>query len=283
MKHLDYIDIDLLSANSTNFENSFANLYLDGEVNLKGPLDAIKANGIVESAKGRVSYVGTDFDVINSKIEIINNEVFITGEGESEVYGVGYSDAEIIKVFVDRSRVDNLKVRFASKNDPTMDSKTALSRLTKTDPSQNTTLDTSTDYLVKQQAIRLLGSNVAMPLANTVLKKTGIVDNVRLGYVNQDNLEIKDDEEPTLAELLYGMKYSVEKNINRLLQIGYSVTFDQIEREIDLKHALEMSVKVNNALFLRGSYGLNSDDPNYEPEKKVMLEQRLRFGGKKKK
>ena len=79
------------------------------------------------------------------------------------------------------------------------------------------------------------------------------------------------------------MKYSVEKNINRLLQVGYSVTFDQIEREIDLKHALEMSFKINKDLFLKGSYGLNSDNPDYEPEKKVMLEQRLRFGGGKKK
>ena len=273
----------MLSANSTNFENSFANLYLDGKINLKGPLDDIKVNGIVESSEGRVSYVGNDFNIVNSKIEIINNEIFITGEGESDVYSAGSSDAETIKVFVDRSSTDNLKIRFASKNDPTMDSKTALSRLTKTDPSQSTTLDTSTDFLVKQQAIRLLGSNVAMPLANTVLKKTGLVDNVRLGYINQDNLEIKDDEEPTIAELLYGMKYSVEKNINRLLQVGYSVTFDQIEREIDLKHALEMSFKVNKDLFLKGSYGLNSDNPNYEPEKKVMLEQRLRFGGGKKK
>ncbi len=278
-----FIDIDLLSANSTNFENSFANLYLDGKINLKGSLDTIKANGIIESSQGRVSYVGTDFDIINSKIEIINNKIFITGEGESDVYSAGDKDAETIKVFVDRSPTDNLKIRFASKNDPTMDSKTALSRLTKTDPTQNTTLDTSTDYLVKQQAIRLLGSNVATPLANTVLKKTGLVDNVRIGYVNQDNLEIKDDEEPTLAELLYGMKYSVEKNINRLLQVGYSVTFDQIEREIDLKHALEMSFKVNKDLFLKGSYGLNSDNPDYEPEKKIMLEQRLRFGGGKKK
>lgn len=278
-----FINIDLLSGASTNYENGNINMYLDGKLNLKGTIDDIVANGILESSEGRVSYIGNDFDIINSKVEIINNEIFITGEGESDVYTAGDSDAETIKVFVDRSSINDLKIRFASKNDPTMDSKTALSRLTKTDPSKATALDTSTDFLVKQQAIRLLGSSVAMPLANTVLKKTGIVDNVRLGYVNQDNLEIKDDEEPTLAELLYGMKYSVEKNINRLLQVGYSVTFDQVEREIDLKHALEMSFKVSKDLFLKGSYGLKSDNPLYEPEKKVMLEQRLRFGGGKKK
>ncbi|MFA6614170.1 MAG: hypothetical protein WCS83_05245, partial [Endomicrobiia bacterium] len=84
-------------------------------------------------------------------------------------------------------------------------------------------------------------------------------------------------------ELLYGMKYSVEKNINRLLLVGYSVTFDQIEREIDLKHALEMSFRINKDLFLKGSYGLQSNDPLYEPEKKLMIEQRIKFGGPSKK
>ena len=131
--------------------------------------------------------------------------------------------------------------------------------------------------MAKQQAIRLFSSSVATPLANTVLKKTGIIDNIRLGFINQDTLQIDPDEQATMAELLYGMKYSVEKNVNRLLQIGYSVTFDKVQREIDLKQALEMSFKLNRNLFLKGSYGLHSDNPNYEPEKKFMIEQRLRF------
>ena len=144
-----------------------------------------------------------------------------------------------------------------------MDSKKALARLTKTDPTQTNTLDTSTDFLVKQQAIRMFSSNVVTPIANTVLKKMGIVDNIRLGFVNQDTLQLDSNEEATMTELLYGMKYSVEKNVNRLLQIGYSVTFDKIQKEIDLKQALEMSFKINRNLFLKGSYGLKSDNQDY--------------------
>ena len=272
-----HIDIDLKSATNTNYENSMLNVLLKGSVNLKGPLDDIYANGVATSDEGLFSYMGNDFNIISSKVEIINNEVFITAEGESEVYSAGDSAAEVIKVYVDRSNIDNIKTRFASKNDPTMDSKKALARLTKTDPTQTNALDTSTDFLVKQQAIRMFSSSIATPLANTVLKKTGIVDNVRLGFVNQDTLQIDSNEEATMAELLYGMKYSVEKNVNRLLQVGYSVTFDKVQREIDLKQAVEMSFKLNRNLFLKGSYGLNSDNPNYEPEKRFMLEQRLRF------
>ena len=272
-----YIDIDLKSGVDTNFENSLLNVALKGSVNLKGPIDEIQANGVATSDRGLFSIIGNDFDVVSAKIEIINNELFITAEGEADVYTAGDSAAEVIKVYIDRSNIDNIKTRFASKNDPTMDSKKALARLTKTDPSQTTALDTSTDFLAKQQAIRLFSSSVATPLANTVLKKTGIIDNVRLGFVNQDTLQIDSDEQATMAELLYGMKYSVEKNLNRLLQIGYSITFDKVQREIDLKQALEMSFKLNRNLFLKGSYGLHSDNPDYEPEKKFMIEQRLRF------
>ena len=272
-----YIDIDLKNGVDTNFENSVLNVALKGSVNLKGPIDEIVANGVATSDRGLFSIIGNDFDVVSAKIEIINNELFITAEGEAEVYTAGDSAAEVFKVYIDRSNIDNIKTRFASKNDPTMDSKKALARLTKTDPSQVTALDTSTDFLAKQQAIRLFSSSVATPLANTVLKKTGIIDNIRLGFINQDTLQIDPDDQATMAELLYGMKYSVEKNINRLLQIGYSVTFDKVQREIDLKQALEMSFRLNSNLFLKGSYGLHSDNPNYEPEKKFMIEQRLRF------
>ncbi|MDD3053874.1 MAG: hypothetical protein PHG84_05700 [Endomicrobiaceae bacterium] len=277
------IDIDLKAASDTRYENTFANVFLRGGINLKGKIDEIITNGIIESNNGRLSYMGNDFDIINTKIEIINNELFISGEADTEVFSTGESEAEVIKVLVDRSRMSDIKTRFISKDNPTLESNKVLARLTKTDPTQNTMLDTSTDFLVKQQLIRLFGSNIATPLANTVLKRTGIVDNVRLGYINQDNLQVDSKDEPTMAELLYGMKYSVEKNINRLLLVGYSVTFDQIEREIDLKHALEMSFRINKDLFLKGSYGLQSNDPLYEPEKKLMIEQRIKFGGPSKK
>jgi hypothetical protein len=272
-----YIDIDLKSATNTKYENSLVNAELKGSLNLKGYIDELYANGIMISNSGLFSYLGNDFTIINSKIEIINNELFITAEGESEVYSTGDSTAEIIKVYVDRSNINNIKIRFASKNDPTLDSQKALARLTKTDPTKTSTLDTSTDFLVKQQAIRMFSSNIATPLANSVLKKTGLIDNFRLGFVNQDTLQISSKEEASMAELLYGMKYSVEKNINRLLQVGYSVTFDKVRKTIDLKQAVELSFKLNRNLFLKGSYGLKADNQDYEPDKRLVIEQRIRF------
>ena len=278
-----YIDIDLKSASNTRFENSFADANVKGKVNLKGPLDNIIANGILQSNDGKIFYMGNDLSVVDSKIEIINNKIFVTCEAETKVYTAGDSVPDIIKVYVSRSSIDDLKTRFVSKNDPTLSSDKVLYKVTKTDPATSTGYDTNTDFMVKQQIVRMFGSNVAVPLANTVLKKTGIVDNIRLGFVNQDMLQVDPNKPTRMADLLYGMKYSAEKNLNRLLQVGYSVTFDQVQEEIDLKHSLEMSVRLSNSIFLRGSYGLQSNNPDYEPENKIMLEQRIRFGGGKKK
>ena len=278
-----YIDIDLKTASNTRFENSFADANIKGKVNIKGSLDNIIANGILQSNDGKVFYMGNDLNVVDSKIEIINNKIFVTCEAETEVYTAGDSVPDVVKVYVSRSSIDDFKTRFVSKNDPTLSSDKVLYKVTKTDPTTSTGSDTNTDFMVKQQIVRMFGSNVAVPLANTVLKKTGIVDNIRLGFVNQDMLQVDPNKPTKMADLLYGMKYSAEKNLNRLLQVGYSVTFDQVQEEIDLKHSLEMSVRLSNSIFLRGSYGLQSNNPDYEPENKIMLEQRIRFGGGKKK
>ena len=278
-----YIDIDLKTASNTRFENTFADANIKGSVKLKGHLDNIIATGILQSNDGKIFYMGNDLSVIDSKIEIINNKIFVTCEAETEVYSAGDSVPDIVKVYVARSSIDDLKTRFVSKNDPMLSSDKVLYKVTKTDPTTSTGADTNTDFMVKQQIVRMFGSNVAVPLANTVLKKTGIVDNIRLGFVNQDMLQVDPNKPTKMADLLYGMKYSAEKNLNRLLQVGYSVTFDQVQEEIDLKHSLEMSVRLSNSIFLRGSYGLQSNNPDYEPENKIMVEQRIRFGGGKKK
>ncbi|MBO7431863.1 MAG: hypothetical protein J6U02_03085, partial [Elusimicrobia bacterium] len=65
-----YIDIDLKSATNTNYENSILNVLLKGSVNLKGNIDEIYANGVATSTEGLFSYMGNDFTIINSKIEI---------------------------------------------------------------------------------------------------------------------------------------------------------------------------------------------------------------------
>ena len=274
-------DIELRTAKNTKFENSFANAWINGQISITGTFANPKSRGIIETQRGSIEYAGINFDVLNAKIEIVDdNMVYISGEGETKVYSPGEPEPETIRMVIDKSEIDNLSVRFYSKDDPSMDSQTAIAKLTRTDPNkqgQNQLVGGVSDFVLRQQALRLIDSGFATPLARNVLRKTGIADNFRVSYVNPDQ-QVSATDEPTFADLLYGTKYSVEKNITNQFLLGYSITFDQIERKLDLRHELEMRYKLNNNFFLSGSYELESEDSLHAPDRRLMLQHQIRFG-----
>ena len=78
--------------------------------------------------------------------------------------------------------------------------------------------------------------------------------------------------------IFYGTKYSVEKNITSQFLLGYSITFDHIQKKLDLRHEVEMKYRLYNNLFLSGSYELESENPLHEPDRRLMLQHQIRFG-----
>jgi hypothetical protein len=277
-------DIELRAAKNTKFENSFADAWINGSLFIRGTYASPKPQGIIETQRGTIKYLGIVFDVINAKIEIIDeNTMFISGEAETNVYSQIKADSETIILTIVRSTIDNLNVHFSSKDDPTLDSQTALARVTKTEQVVNTgasrelILGIISDFDLRQQALRLIDSSFATPIARNVLRRTGLADNFRVSYVNSDQQTLIVDD-PTFADLLYGTKYSVEKNITNQFLLGYSVTFDQIQRKLDLKHEVEMRYKLNNNLYLSGSYELESENSLHEPDRRLMLQHQIRFG-----
>ncbi len=273
-------DIELISGKNTKYENSFASAWINGKLNIRGPYDNIKATGIIDSNRGNIDYLGINFTILNTKLEMTGDNVYITGEAETEVYSAGKSESEKIRMVIDKSEIDSPSIRFYSKDDPTMDSKTALAKVTGTEEGENTTtsqLIGLSDFALRQQALRLIDSSIATPLARTVLRKTGIIDNFRVSYVLPEH-DLSLTEDPTFIDLLYGTKYSLEKNLTNQFLLGYSVTFDQIEKKLDLKHEIEMKYRLSNNLFLSGSYELESETSLHKPDRKLMLQHQIRFG-----
>lgn len=274
-------DIELLTGKNTKYENSFASAWINGKINIRGTFNDIKTSGIIDTNRGNIDYLGIKFDILNTKIEITEDKhIYIAGEAETEVYSAGGAEPETIRMIIDKSEIDSLSLRFYSKDDPSMDSQTALAKATRTEQGTNTTtsqLVGFSDFAIRQQALRLIDSSFATPLARTVLRKTGIVDNFRVSYVQPDQ-EISVTENPSFANLFYGTKYSLEKNLTNQFLLGYSVTFDQIEKKLDLKHEVEMKYRLSNNLFLSGSYEIESEASLHEPDRKLMLQHQIRFG-----
>jgi len=281
------LNLDLKCGKNTKFENSFAEAWINGTLSLRGTYGAIQPQGSIDSQKGTISYVGISFDLINARLEIADSQnIFISGQAETQVYIQSRSDYETLGMIVSKSDIRAPSIRFYSKDDPSLDSQTALARITGTENSieNNDSMNSKSllgmsDYYLRQQALRLIDSNFATPFARTVLRKTGLIDNLKVSYVeprDQSSLEPSPENQNFLS-LLYGTKYSFEKNITNDLLLGYSMIIDQIEQKLDLRHEIEIRYRLANDLFLSGSYELQNDNPLYQPDRKIMLEHQIRF------
>jgi hypothetical protein len=284
------LDLRLDAGKNTKFENSFVNASILGGINLSGTVGDVKVSGIIESDRGNISYLSNNFDIDTAKIEITGGKLFISGEASAQIFTSGESELEVIKLFVDRSDLENLNLHFSSKSDPSLESDRVLARVTRTEQDANRPAGPSMDFLARQQLVRIFQANIAAPIAKNVLRKTGVVDNVRVQFLNQDPVRAVDEREPTVSELLHGTKYSVEKNLTNNLLLGYNLTFDQQdslgrtqEQKLDLRHEVELMYRLSKYFSLKGSYELESENQFYQPDRRVMLEHRLRFGGGSKK
>ena len=227
--------------------------------------------------------MGINFDIVSAKREVTdNNQVFLSGEAETVVYSKMDSEPDTIRMVISKSELDALNVRFYSKDDPTMDSQKALAKATKTE--QGTEDETSnligfSDFALRRQALRLIDTSIATPLARTVLRKPGLVDNFKVTYVPFSEQQSQtSNENASFASLLAGTKYSVEKNLTNQLLLGYSITFDQIAQALDLRHAVEMRYKLLSNLYLSGSYEFESERSLHQPDRRLMLQHQFRFG-----
>ncbi|MDR3275528.1 MAG: translocation/assembly module TamB [Endomicrobium sp.] len=277
-------DLELRSARNTRFENSFISTLINGSLYIKGSSDNLKVNGTIETSNGIIDYLGLKFDILDAKIEIIDeNQIYITAEGETAVPLNDGNEFETVKLIIEKSKISDLSeksVKFSSKDNPNMDSQKAFERVMGLDSIGQSTiskLETASNSVIKQRALRLIDQTLTTPLVRTILRRTKFVDNLRVSYV-QTNFDISEEENPTFISLLLGTKYSLEKNLTNQFLLGYSLTFDDFERKFDLRHEVEMRFKLANNLFLNGSYELESETQFRRPERRLMLNHQIRFG-----
>jgi hypothetical protein len=310
LNSIDY-NVDIMSGKNTNFENTNMLLLLNGKVNIKGKYPNIMTNGSAESYSGFIRYLGVSFEIVDAKIEIIDNVVFVSGEANTVVLDKKTGAEETMRVGVERSSIEDLILKFSSKDDPTLDSRVVYSRIlgvgTGSENGDDYVNKNTSDLALRQKAFRFFNENATMPFTQTILRKVGIVDSLKISYVNTDvqkkqaatNTSAENGEVPSgnsepisLTSLLYGTKYSFEKNITNQMTFGYSIIFDQINRnnadssvrnndELALRHEIEMKYRLTNNLFIDATYELLPENSIFEPDRRIMLQQQIRFGGRK--
>jgi hypothetical protein len=279
-------DLKLATAKNTRFQNSFVYALINGFLYLRGPYNNLRTNGIIEASTGRIDYLGLGFNILSAKVEIINaidgNHVYIDVEGETKIFSKTENELETIKLIVDKSEISNIShnsIRFSSKDNPNMNSRKVLEKIIRNE--RDTSLGMSeienvSDFNMKQRALRLVDQTFASPFTKVFLRKTGLIDDFRVSYVQAaDGVYVAEDQ--TFANLFSGTKYSAEKNLTNQILFGYSITFNEFDRKFDLHHEIGGIYKFTNSLFLVGSYELEFIERDRRPDRKLTLQYQMYF------
>jgi hypothetical protein len=277
-------DLDLRTGINTKFENSIVSSLISGALHINGSLNSLKSKGIIESTSGRLRYYGIGFDIVSAKLEIIDdNQIYVTGEGETIVPSKTGGESETIKLFVKRCKLSELSknnaISFSSKDGPNMEPQKAFAKIMGGDQDKeikSSTVESVTDFKAKQVALRYFNQLFSTPLARSLLRKVGVADNFRVSYVNTNDT-VSADENPGLVNLLSGAKYTVEKNINKDILFGYNLTFDEFKRRLDLRHGIELQYRLAPNLFLKGSYEFDAEESSRKQDKSIILQRQLKF------
>ena len=67
------------------------------------------------------------------------------------------------------------------------------------------------------------------------------------------------------------------KHVTNQLQLDYSVIFDELNNNLDLRPEFEMSYQLKGNTFLKGLYDLDTHNPLRQYDKRITLEQQWRF------
>jgi len=306
-------DVNLKFQDGAWFENELVQTNITGSLALKGPSDKLRVDGGLEINEGKISYLGLQFDIQQAHFDIrseksgdsIINTPYVRGAAECQIQSVdtvsGVAGAsggsrlsinDTITLNIDYAPIDEIKPRLTSAADPTLSQEKLLARVTQTDI-ENLTPQERT-YLYQKQIVSMIDSSLATPLAQNVLKKTGLADRLRVEQVFDPNNSAPQDlnttaatqQQSTAVNLFANKKYTVEKDLSNRLSLGYGVRFvattapelDVQQQKLDLISDVQLSYRWFRNVYLRGDFDLPTSNPNILPERKVTIEPRWRFG-----
>ncbi len=308
-----YWDVNLKFLDGAWFENELVQANVTGQLALKGPSDKLQVNGGLDISEGKISYLGLQFDIQQAHYDVrsevsgdtVINTPFVRGVAESQIQAVdtvsGVAGAsggsrlsvnDTITLNIDYAPVDQIKPRLTSAANPTMSQDKLLARVTQTDVENLTPQERN--YLYQKQLVSLIDTSLTTPLAQNVLKKTGLADRLRVQHIfdpnavtGQDlNTPTANQQQSAAVNIFANTKYTIEKDLSNRLSLGYGVRFvpsasvdpELQQQKLDLISDVQLSYRWFRNVYLRGDFDLPTSNPNVLPERKVTIEPRWRFG-----
>ena len=236
-------DLDLHFKDQAWFENELVEANVNGGFKIKGPADALNVDGGLTIPKGKISYLGLQFDIREARFDMKAGTAFLSGEADSQVQALDnvgltggvntaqrFSVEDTVTLTIPYGPLDQIKPRLSSSADPGLSQEKVVARVTQLDV-ENLTPE-ERNYLYQQQAVSLIDNSLTTPLAQKVLKRTGIADRFRAEHVFDptsappvDPVTGQPIRGTTASDLFANTKYTVEKDVMGYLSVGYGLRF----------------------------------------------------------
>lgn len=280
LKRID-LDLQLKTGENTWYENELVSTNIDGMLTLKGGWYNPSVTGAVESKRGYISYIGTEFKIKTARLEVVNDEAYLEGVATKTIQTEkGY---DTIQIVIEKSPIGKIQPRFLSSENPSLPSEKVLARVLGID--METVTPRERDILLRQGLVRLLDSSLATPLAKNLLRRSGIIDLMKVSYdypYSDESQRKSQMPAATFTELLKGTKYTMEKYVTDTMLLGYSVILDEHLNKLDLKHEIEVAYRLQGNVFVKGLYELGREEYIRPADRRVTIEFQKRFGWPKK-
>ncbi|MCP4481794.1 MAG: hypothetical protein GY817_03120 [bacterium] len=290
MKGAD-LDLKLTAGSNVWFENKFVNLGIEGAMELKKSKDDLKINGAFDIIRGDITYMNRYLKVNEGHFAIVDNEPTIELQAETYIqkYDANFNRQidDTILLYIDKSKLSDINFRFESQNYPNTTSEEAMGLAF----SGGVTEDMSSEYkenYMRQEFFKLIDSSLATPFVKMLVKKTGLVDFVKVNtniVEKSINQNIYDVNKEYNDHILLGSSFMFGKYLNSNLFVSYLFWLEETadtedENALAVQHELAAKLKLRKNLYLKGV--LEIDKANNRDDKQIQIEYMLPIGRRKK-
>jgi len=274
------LDIKVKTGDNVYFRNNFSEILIKADLNFKKEINRkILVNGKIESLKGKLLYIGKNFDIRRAEIDFVDNVPYLEGEAVTDVERLEPSSFGREGITVKDKIVLEIKRDILGKTRPTFYSlyygketseEKAMALLFGGANINELSLEEK-ERLLRREIVRIFDSSLTSPLIKNLLEKTGLIDTVSVKVPLVTELDKKNKK-----EFLEGTELKFGRHITNRFFWGYNIKIGSSYEgnKLNLTHEFEFFYRMRGRQFLKGRMELQKGK---EGEKYLGIENQFRF------
>ncbi|NLB34566.1 MAG: hypothetical protein GX817_01925, partial [Elusimicrobia bacterium] len=256
-------DITFIAGESVWYENTFARLKVDGDLNLKIlPSGKVIANGRLHSSQGTASFLNREFSVEQASLVFEDSIEYLYATGKTDISRRLDGDwvDDTIELTIHQSRIADIQPVFTSSRfgEQTSGREAMEMVIAGTDLQEMTQEERS--QVMRREFLKVIDATLTSPLVKNILTRTDLIDTA---HIDVRLSEGSDSDELVLE----GAGLRLGRNFSDRMHLGY---YMQMGADLRIFNELDFTYRLKGSQFLKGS--IDEERGFY-----LGLEQRLRF------